>query len=1109
MIKRFVISALSALLAFEAGAQTVSSVMQTGKWVKVSIDAEGVYKIPYSKLSEWGFDSPKNVRVFGNDFGMLPFMNNEDRPQDLVENRVLYGDDAVYFYAKAKDVWRYNSEEDLFLVKNHLYDNRAYYFISNVQTNFDNRITTQTSASPAQAVVSQGDFFAIHQNDESNLQMSGRNWYGENFFYAVSQDFNIELPVKASSGTAKAKVSVLARSAVDNSFTVTVNGSSSKNIDCKSVSGTNKYADVQTQIFDFKSVEQTTQNVNITFNKTSPSAEGYLDYILINARGNLVYQNKQLIFRDLQSYKHGGVVEFQIQGANSGCIVWQITDSRQPKSVNYSVVQNVAKFMASADNLEEYVIFSLSDAYVPEFVANVENQNLHAQPSSTMMIITPLQFKSWADKIANIHSDISVSVVTLEQIYNEFSSGAKDVSAIRDYLRYQYQNSKGDKLRYVLLFGDGSVDNLTESPNNHNLIPTYQSPHSLDENELISFVSDDYFTLLDDDEGEYTGLPDIGVGRIPVKSVAECETAVKKISIYTESFFNDWEKNIAFIADDENQNIHISQSDKIAVSVEKMYPIYNVRKIFLDAYPRQQTIGGNLYPQAREDILKQFNLGAKIINFTGHGGINFLTDERILTNADIDNLKNIDNLPVFITSSCDVGRFDYYDRMASLSKDCPAERAIHNPQGGAVAMITAARHAYAEPNFNLNKNIFNHILNSTTDGRPMRLGDVVMLAKQQTDDYNMRCFMLLGDPALALNSYDFDVKIMKINGIDYDSYSDTIKALQKCRLECAVVDGESVVSSFSGIAHSIFFDKPSLRKTLNNSGHGVFEFQDYDTKIFDGYSTVNNGLFSVEFVVPKDIDYKVDTGKVSLFARSKNRSASGYNKKLKVGSSYGNPLADHSGPQIELYLNSTDFVDGGSTNSSPMVIALLSDTSGINVTSENNGHDISLSIDGATPISLNSFYKTDPDSYTHGSVQYQIQNLAEGPHSLKLKVWDSYNNLSQAELSFTVVKADGFKITRLLNYPNPFTDHTSFYFQQNSMPDVFEYEITVFSISGKQVKTLTGTIMYSGNLSQPIPWDGLDDFGSKIARGTYIYRLRIRDLHGRKATAYEKLLYLK
>lgn len=1092
-------------------AQSITSVLNSGRWVKIAVDADGVYKIPYTKLSEWGFNNPKNIRVFGNDFGLLPFMNSAERPQDLIENKVFYGDDAVYFFAKSKDIWNFDESEGIFLPKTHLYDNRAYYFLSDVTTNYNNRITKQNAAPTPQTVVTQGDFYAIHENNDVNLQMSGRNWYGENFYYATQQDFKIELPISADGGDAKAKISVIARSAVDNTFEISFNSGITKQITTRSVSNTGKYADTQTQIFDFKTINSNIQNVGITFNKVTPSTEGYLDYIIINARCNLVYNNKQLIFRDLQSYKNYSSAEFQIAGATQNIIIWDVTNSTAPVEIEHTLYSNGSKFTAKTETLGEYVVFSLENAYMPEFVENVGNQNLHAQNTPEMVIVTPLEFKPWADKIAAIHSgEMSVIVTPINQIYNEFSCGAKDLSAIRDYLRYLYKNAKGNTLRYVLLFGDGTVDNITVSRGNTNYIPTYQSPQSLDEDNIISFISDDYFALLDDDEGEYTGLPDIGVGRIPVKTTTEAETAAHKIELYTNNFFDSWEKNIAFVADDENQNIHAIQADKIAVFAENDYPEYNISKIYIDAYPRQQTVGGNLYPQAREDILKQFNLGAKIINFTGHGGINYLTDERILTNADIDNLRNINTLPVFITSSCDVGRFDHYERTTDLGKDSPAERALHNAHGGAIAMITAARHAFSEQNYNLNKNIFNHILDTKNDGRDMRLGDVVMLAKRETDDINMRSFMLLGDPALMLHHSDYMVKILKINGIDASIFSDTIKALSTCKLECSVAQHDgSIVNSFNGTAHTVFYDKQSSRKTLNNSGHGVFEYLDYDKKIFDGYSTVTNGVFTAEFIVPKDIDYKVDNGKLSLFARGNSKSASSVNKNILVGSADNNASQDNLGPQIELYLNSKDFADGGNVNESPLIIAELSDTSGINITSEGNGHDISLSIDGGQPISLNSFYKADTDSYQRGTVKYQVNGLSDGQHTIKLKACDSYNNLSQAELSFNVVKENGFKITRLFNYPNPFTDHTDFYFQQNASSDVFEYELTVFSISGKQVKTLTGTFSYNANISQPISWDGLDDFGSKIARGTYIYRLRIRDTQGRKATAYEKLLYLK
>ena len=909
-------------------AQRISSVLNNGRWVKIAVTTQGVCKIPYSKLSEWGFDSPKNVRVFGNDFGMLPFMNNAERPIDLVENKVLYGNDAIYFYANSKDIWHYSEDEGLFLPKTHLYDNRAYYFLSNVQTNINNNVIKQNTATTSQMVVNQGDFYAVHEIDDVNLQMSGRNWYGENFYYATQQNISIDLPTEAAEGNAKAKISVIARSSTDNSFDISFNGATPKSIVTHSVSNSTNYADVQTQVIDFKSVAQISQNVDITFNKTTPSAEGYLDYIIINVRGNLVYKHKQLIFRDLQSYKNVSNAEFQISGVSNDCIIWNVTNPTAPFEVDYTLNNGIASFKANTQTLNEFVVFSPDDAFIPEFVENVANQNIKAQPSAQMIIITPTNLKPWADKIAALHSnEMSVIVTPLPLIYNEFSCGAKDVSAIRDYLRYMYKNVNGDSLRYVLLFGDGSVDNITESNGNTCLVPTYQSPHSLDEGSLMSFVSDDYFTLLDDDEGEYFGLPDIAIGRIPVKNETEAETAVNKIELYINSSFGNWEKNIVFIADDENQNIHVNQADQIAQFVEKWYPEYNVAKIYIDAYPRQQTLGGNLYPQAREDILKHFTQGAKIINFTGHGGINYLTDERILTNADIDNLNNINNLPVFITSSCDVGRFDYYERQSHINKDSPAERALHNPHGGAIAMITAARHAFSEQNFTLNQNIFNHILHSTTGKRVMRLGDVVMLAKRQTNDDNMRCFILLGDPAIALHNTEYLVKILKINDIDTNTFTDTIKALSKCRLECAVTlpDG-TIAKGFNGKAHTVFFDKKNQRKTLNNSGHGVVEFTEYNKKLFDGYSSISGGRFSVEFVVPKDIDYKVDSSKISFYANDGNKTALGVDKKWLVGLSEFNAEDDRIGPEIELFLNSTDFSDGENVNQSPLVIAKLSDS---------------------------------------------------------------------------------------------------------------------------------------------------------------------------------------
>ncbi|MCQ2973281.1 MAG: type IX secretion system sortase PorU [Bacteroidales bacterium] len=1091
-----------------------SSILQNGKWIKIAINEDGVYKIPFQKLKELGFDNPLQVRVFGNDFGMLPFYNNEKIPSDLIENKVKYGDNAIYFYAKAKDIWYYNEKDDFFEVKNHLYDNNAYYFLSDVNTNYNNKIDNTETLSPNNPIqITESDYFAIHETEKINLKMSGRNWYGENFYYANSQNFEIKLPAIANNSKGKAKISVIARSSLESSYTILFNSTNEQTIKCNSISGTTLYADTKTEIFEFTQQNSDIQNVNITFNKPTSSAEGYLDYIILNTRGLIKYNDKQLIFRDKNSTKNN-FSEYYIQSGNNNCIIWDITQSTTPYNIAYNINQEKLIFTAKSENLHEYVIFQEKDAFEPIYLEKseqiVNNQNLHAKNPTEFIIISPQRFYKWAEKISQIHSaDLSTMTVTTEQIYNEFSCGMRDVSAIRNFIRYIYKKDNGKTLKYVLLFGDGSVDNISNTENNTNIIPTYQCPYSLDEENITSFVTDDYFALLDDDEGEYFGNLDIAVGRIPIKNETDASTATNKIEIYSNQKFEKYQKWITFIADDENNNLHLSQADKIATFTETNYPNYDIQKIYIDAYKQEQSAGLISYPSAREDIINRFNEGAKIINYTGHGGVNFLADERILTNADIEKLININNLPIFITSSCDIGHFDNYDRQTDKNKDCPAEKCLNNPNGGAIAMVTAARVAYAEQNFNLNFNLFKNFFNSENNNK-IRLGDVVKKAKNATNDINMHSFMLLGDPAIVLKEPDNKIKILKINDIDFNNFTDTLKALDKCKIECQIIDYQNnIVNSFNGSAHTIFFDKETTIKTLNNDGHGIFEYKTYKNKIFEGYSTVNNGTFTINFIVPKDIDYKVDSTKISLYAENGNYSASDSYKNILVGLSSSNPENDIIGPEIKLYVNNKDFENGIKINNSPILTISLSDTSGINTTSDNNGHNISLSIDNNQSISLNKYYKNNVNSYTSGSVEYKLTNIKEGIHTIKVKAWDNYNNSNEIEYTFEVTKNENLKITRLLNYPNPFTDITSFYFEHNAPQSIIDYELTIFSISGKQIKTIIGIMSNNKNLSDPIKWDGLDDFGDKIARGTYIYRLKIKDSEGKKTSAYEKLLYLK
>ena len=1093
-----------------AKAQKANSVLFSGRWVKVAIEQTGVYKISYKKLSELGFVSPEKVRVFGNAFGLLPFMNNQNRPDDIVENKVMYYGDALYFFAQGADIWSYNSEKQMFLPKKHLFSRYAYYFLSDVETGYDNAVEKVSVGSlSATEIVDKGIFLADHEQNLINLQMSGRRWYGESFYFVQNRKITVDMPVETLE-KARVEICFATRSTVDNTFDVKI-ADEYRTVLCKSITSTGTYAVNQTETFDYTPENSKSQVFDITFNKLSASAEGYLDYIVVNANGKLKYDNEnQLIFRYLGI---GNNVNFLISSNNSNIFVWDITNSTTPQNLSYSFDNQNISFVTKSDTAT-FVVFQPENALEPVSYQNVSNQNLHSLQPPEMLIICPDNLISYAQQVGNIHSgEMSVAVVGCGSVYNEFSCGSPDVSAIRDFIRFLYKKDNGATLKYVLLFGDGSVDNFTQSDGNPNLMLTYQSPYEAEEVGISSFVSDDFFALLGDDEGEYLGNVDVGVGRLPVKNTVEAKVMVDKINAYISAKSEDnYRSVLAFIADDEDFNVHTSQADYLAEFCEDSFSAHNIKKIYLDAYAQQSSAGSDKYPLARKNIVDRFESGAKIINYTGHGGMDFFADEMVLTTSDIENLTNFYRLPIFITATCDVGRYDYYDAASDKTKDSPAEKFLLNESGGAVALITSARTVLSNHNFEFNKNVFKNILlPKNFDGSIMRLGDVVRIAKNQTNDYNMLNFTLLGDPALAVASNNFNAEIVKINGKDINVFQDTLKALQKVEVECRVSDLNGLFSeSFNGRARPIVYDKQSHEKTLNNDGNGVFEYKYFNKIIYNGDVSVLNGSFKFTFVIPKDINPEVGLSKILLYANNGTQSALGSNKKIKIGSFFTDAFNDVLGPEIKLYLNDFGFIDGDKTTSSPLLIACISDSSGIN-TIEGSGHDIVLEIDGDRVNStiLNQYFVYNQDSYTDGKIEFKIENLDVGNHTLSLKVWDSYNNGSEKKINFTVVDGNGLKISRLFNYPNPFTDKTSFYFEHNNPQSALEYEITVFSVSGVQVKTLVGSIFNGKFLSPPIEWDGSDDFGGRMARGVYFYRLKIRNLEGQVAEKYEKLLYLK
>jgi hypothetical protein len=335
-------------------------------------------------------------------------------------------------------------------------------------------------------------------------------------------------------------------------------------------------------------------------------------------------------------------------------------------------------------------------------------------------------------------------------------------------------------------------------------------------------------------------------------------------------------------------------------------------------------------------------------------------------------------------------------------------------------------------------------------------------------------------------------------------FNDSLLALRKYRLSGQVSQSNgSPHTSFNGIANIMVYDQAQTVFTLGNSPESPRTAYSTETSIlFNGKATVANGLFSIEFVVPKDINFGPGKATIRLFAQSNNTNNSNTTLAaagalpVRIAGSTGTIIRDTTGPAIRLFLNDTTFKNGGITSENPILIAQLYDTSGINATGNGIGHDIVLvqNNDDRNSIVLNSFFSTELNQYQRGGLRYQLATLPEGKYQLKLKAWDMVNNSNQALLDFTVVKKAQLKIAAVRNFPNPFRANggsTSFAFEHNQPNTNLLVEIQIVNSAGALVKRIQQTVNTEGSRNIQINWDGRSETGSKYASGIFFYRINI------------------
>lgn len=1130
-----------------------SSVLASGTWYRIGVVNSGVYKLDYSFFNNMGLDmanvDPRNIRLYGNRQGQLPFSNSGVHSDDLKEFAIqvqgesdgsfdasdyvlFYGASPnLNYYAGAANEWASaDTTHKHFHQHVHDYSDTTYYFIT-PDLGPGKRIALQASSSQTpNKTVNTFDDFQYHELNSKNLIKSGREWYGEEFDIINSYSFGFNFPNIDVTTEACVETELVSRL---DSYTHSYTVSSQSATGTISISGTTPgcyYCPIANQGSSRLCFNPTGPVISVTITSQNTNAVGWLNWVRVNARRQLKMSGASMSFRDSKSVGPGNVAQYFLNGYSSSLMVWDVTDISNVGQQAVTVSSGDLVWTLPADTLREFIAFDGTQFNSATFFGEVPNQNLHALQPVDYIIISHPDFLQQANEIGQLHwekDNLTYLVVTPQQIYNEFSGGSEDVTGIRDFVRMLYYRAPSHNAtpRYLLLFGDGSYDNKHRVAANTNFIPTFQNLNGLGYTD--SYVSDEYYGLLDDEggwdnSGDF-GLVDIGIGRFPVRTAEEAQNMVDKVRSYMTrrepqttvspcannecSTGGEWRNWITFIGDDEDSDIHMSQSDQLATYVDTTYKNYNIDKIYLDAYPQEQTPGGERYPDVNDAIDKRVAKGALLINYTGHGGEVGLAHERILEVSQINAWSNICNLPLFVTATCEFTRFD------DPSRTSAGELILLNADGGGIGLLTTVRLVYSTPNFNLNKKFYQEVF-EPIDGEMPRVGDVLRMTKRASgNNTNNRNFTLIGDPAVRLNYPENKVVTSEINNVAVTSTSsDTLRALSLVTVKGYVADPSgNLMSGFNGVMYPTVFDKYKTITTLaNDPPNPAFTFKLQKSILYHGKVSVVNGNFEFSFVVPKDIQYQMGTGRISYYAEDGETDASGSYEQIVVGGSNTSAPTDLVGPEVQLFLNDSNFVMGGMTDDSPHLFAIVRDSNGVNTVGNGIGHDIVAILDEATDnaIVLNDYYQANLNSYQSGVIIYPFSKLSEGKHTLSLKVWDVYNNSTTVKTEFVVSKADGLVLDHVLNYPNPFTTNTSFFLEYNQCCTQYDVQIQVFTVSGKLVKTINEHVDSEGYRSEPIEWDGKDDYGDRIGRGVYIYRVYARSLDGLTAEAYEKLVIL-
>jgi hypothetical protein len=1115
-----------------------SSVLASGSWHKIAVSESGFYKVDFAFVSsKLGISSGINtskIRVFGNGGYMLRESNSIPAPYDLTENPIWINDangngsfdagDYFVFYAVGPTEWVADMTNKRFNHIKNIYHDKSYYFL-----NFDapgKRISSENGPSSANVTVTSFNDYAVHDEDLANPAHFGKTWWGEDFSKEPgkvdTRNFDLNTP-GITSDPAHFHLHLASRAPHPlNSFSVTINGQlvATENLGASAESEDDR--PVADGHYNYqKSYSGSKATVTLKYQSGINSGIGYLGFIEINYRRSLAFTDARLSFRDLNSIASGNIAAYQIGNADGNTQVWDVTNPLSPIRINGTLNGSTYNFTRDASTLHEFAAFKNSELPLPEYISNVANQDLHGFGQTDYIIVTHSDFLNAANRLADFHrqrSNMKIAVATTSQVYNEFSSGAQDISAIRDFTKMFYDRAidTTEMPKYLLLFGDASYDYKDRLSNNTNYVPTFETAEYLAK--LSAFCNDDFFGFLDTNENieklDIVNTLDVGVGRLPAKTLVEANTLVDKILRYkSPESLGPWRLSVTLAADNrDGAGDHMGDAETMDVTVTNNSNIYNSSKVYLDAIPMISTPGGLRAPDANKMINDQVFKGTFLVNYSGHGNYDVLAHERIIAQDDYTKWKNLTKMPFMVTATCDFGPFDQAEFVSA------GEKLVLKEDGGVITLLTTTGLVYSDPNRRLNAAFldaqFKHV-----NGKWNTFGDAFRIGKNKTyadlnrvGDYtNFRKFALLGDPALEPNFPEFFISTDSVLDGATGLPTDTIKALGEYIFKGSVTDVNSnVLTGFNGRFYVTIYDKPRVISTITPATTGA-TFKVRNNIIYRGKATVTNGKFSFSFITPKDINYDFGKGKVSQYAENGVTDAAGADTTYAIGGYSDHPRIENNPPIVRPFIEDSLFQNGGLTGPNTLLFAILEDETGINVSGSSVGHDLTAVLDGDIehPYILNDYYETAPNTYKRGYVNFPISDLPDGHHRLTVKAWDVNNNSGEGSIDFIVVRGEIVQLNHLMNYPNPFKDLTHFVFEHNHPDEPLNVEIKIYNMSSVLLQSINKNFTPTGSRSNEITWDGTDFNGVKLPSGVYAYRFKITTEKGILATAYQKLVIVR